>query len=101
MSTNTIDTTTQGMTIDQLRAALAAEQARNRALTAHVSSNRLSFRVSEKGACSVYGLGRFPVTLYREQWERLEAAMPELKAFIIENKAKLTVKERVKAAAAV
>ena len=42
----------------------------------------LEFRVGEKGGVSVYGLGRFPVTLYYEQWTRLLDAAPELKAFL-------------------
>ena len=49
-------------------------------------SGRLEFRVSEKGAVSVYGLGRFPVTLYCEQWERLLAAIDELRAFVAHEK---------------
>ena len=53
----------------------------------------MEFRVSEKGGVSVYGLGRFPVTLYYEQWNRLLAASEELKAFIEENKSKLKMKE--------
>ena len=53
----------------------------------------MEFRVSEKGGVSVYGLGRFPVTLYYEQWTRLLGAAAELKAFIEENKGKLKLKE--------
>ena len=53
----------------------------------------LSFKVSEKGALSVYGLGRFPVTLYREQWVRLLAVADEIKVFIEDNSTKLKVKE--------
>ena len=53
----------------------------------------VSFKVSEKGAVSVYGLGRFPVTLYREQWERLLAAGDQIKAFIADHADKLKVKE--------
>jgi hypothetical protein len=51
-------------------------------------------KVSEKGAVSVYGLQRMPVTLYLEQWERLLAFGDELKAFIQENESKLKRKER-------
>ena len=47
---------------------------------------KLEFRVSEKGGVSVYGLGRFPVTLYCEQWERLLAAVEDLRAFIAHEK---------------
>jgi hypothetical protein len=50
-------------------------------------------KVSDKGALSVYGLGRFPVTLYRGQRERLIEIIPQLQAFIAENSAKLAVKE--------
>lgn len=55
---------------------------------------KLEFRVSEKGGVSVYGLGRFPVTLYREQWQRLLDVAEELRAFIEENKSRLKVKEQ-------
>lgn len=55
-------------------------------------SGTLSLRVSEKGALSVYGLMRFPVSLYREQWERLLAITDEIKAFIVENDKALKVK---------
>jgi len=53
----------------------------------------LSFKVSEKGAVSVYGLGRFPVTLYQEQWTRLLGVTEDLKEFIQQNSSKLKVKE--------
>ncbi|MGH9352919.1 MAG: hypothetical protein ACRD2G_12280 [Terriglobia bacterium] len=54
---------------------------------------RLEFKVSEKGGVSVYGLGRFPVTLYQEQWRKLLDVADELRAFIEENKERLKVKE--------
>ncbi len=53
----------------------------------------LSFRVSEKGAVSVYGLGRFPVTLYQEQWDKLLGHVDELRGFIEANRASLKKKE--------
>jgi hypothetical protein len=56
-------------------------------------SGKLEFRVSEKGGVSVYGMGRFPVTLYYEQWMRLLGAADELRAFIEENKHRLKTKE--------
>jgi ribosome-interacting GTPase 1 len=56
-------------------------------------SGAMEFRVSEKGGVSVYGLGRFPVTLYYEQWTKLLDAVPDLKAFIEENKSKLKLKQ--------
>jgi len=55
-------------------------------------TGRLEFRVSEKGGVSVYGLGRFPVTLYYEQWQRLLGTAEELRTFLEENKSKLKLK---------
>ena len=52
----------------------------------------LDFRVGEKGGVSVYGLGRFPVTLYYEQWIRLLDASEKLREFLEENKSKLKLK---------
>jgi hypothetical protein len=54
----------------------------------------LEFRVSEKGGVSVYGLGRFPVTLYYEQWGRLLEVADKLRKFLDENKSKLKLKEQ-------
>jgi hypothetical protein len=56
-------------------------------------TGELTFKVSEKGAVSVYGLGRFPVTLYQEQWVRLLGVAEDIKTFIQDNSAKLKVKE--------
>jgi ribosome-interacting GTPase 1 len=58
------------------------------------SGGAVSFKVSDKGAVSVYGLGRFPVTLYYEQWQRLLGAAEELRAFLEENKSRLKLKDR-------
>jgi hypothetical protein len=52
----------------------------------------VSLKVSEKGGVSVYGLGRFPVTLYKEQWTRLLAMADDIRAFIKENEPKLKAK---------
>ncbi len=52
----------------------------------------LEFRVGEKGGVSVYGLGRFPVTLYYEQWVRLLDAANDLRSFLEENKSRLKLK---------
>lgn len=60
--------------------------------TARRRTGSLEFRVSEKGGVSVYGLGRFPVTLYYEQWTRLLEAAPQLKEFLAENKSRLKLK---------
>lgn len=54
----------------------------------------LEFRVSEKGGVSVYGLGRFPVTLYYEQWIRLLDSADGLRAFLEENKPRLKLKPK-------
>jgi len=71
--------------LEQLKAENASlKRARNAGIT---------YKVSEKGAVSVYGLGRFPVTLYKEQWERLLAASDQLKAFIADNADRLKVRD--------
>jgi ribosome-interacting GTPase 1 len=57
-------------------------------------SGELSFKVGDKGGVSVYGLGRFPVTLYYEQWNRLLGAAEDLKKFLEENKGRLKLKEQ-------
>jgi hypothetical protein len=72
------------MSKEQLLALVAQLQAQ--------PARKLSLKVSEKGALSVYGMGRFPVTLYREQWERLFSARPEIEAFIKANSATLKAK---------
>jgi hypothetical protein len=54
----------------------------------------VEFRVGEKGGVSVYGLGRFPVTLYYEQWIRLLDASDSLRAFLEENKSRLKLKPK-------
>jgi len=56
------------------------------------SSRGLTMKVSEKGALSVYGLGRFPVTLYKEQWTRLLQSADDIRAFLKENDAQLKTK---------
>jgi hypothetical protein len=65
----------------------------NEALKAQAGKPRdISMKVSEKGAVSIYGLGRFPVTLYKEQWERLLDRADEIRAFIKANDDKLKKK---------
>jgi hypothetical protein len=56
------------------------------------ASRGITLKVSEKGGMSVYGLGRFPVTLYKEQWEKLLDMADELRAFIRENATALKTK---------
>lgn len=64
----------------------------NERLRARRAAGDLTLRVSEKGAVSVYGLGRFPVTLYQEQWEKLLAHTDEIRAFVAENRDRLKKK---------
>jgi len=67
---------------------LARLEAENKALKDQIEQKKpgqLRLKVSEKGALSVYGLGRFPVTLYKEQWRRLLDYAEEMKAFLKEN----------------
>ena len=80
------------MAEEDVQAELARLRAENEALK-QKRSGAVSLKVSEKGAVSVYGLGRFPVTLYQEQWTKLLASADEIKAFIEENRSKLKVKE--------
>jgi hypothetical protein len=77
---------------DDLQAELERLRAENAALKARTSKG-VSLRVSEKGAVSVYGLGRFPVTLYKEQWMKLLEMEEEIRAFIREHEGELKAKE--------
>ena len=79
---------------EDLRAELERLKKENEALkTKKPSRGTMSMKVSEKGALSVYGLGRFPVTLYKEQWQKLLAISEEIKKFIEENDDQLKTKE--------
>ena len=80
------------MAEEDVHSELARLRAENEALKSRRSGN-ISMKVSEKGAVSVYGLGRFPVTLYQEQWAKLLGAAAEIRAFIEENRSQLKVKE--------
>jgi hypothetical protein len=74
---------------------LKAELERVKAENAQLKSRQgraVGLKVSEKGGVSVYGLGRFPVTLYKEQWTKLLAMADEISAFIKENEPKLKAK---------
>ncbi len=79
-------------TEDELKAELARLKAENEALK-NRSNKAVSFKVSEKGGVSVYGMGRFPVTLYKEQWLKLLDLSDDLRRFIAENDSKLKAKE--------
>lgn len=80
------------MSDEAMKAELERLRQENEALKKR-SSKGLSMKVSEKGALSVYGLGRFPVTLYKEQWRKLLDMAEDIKAFISENEAALKTKE--------
>jgi hypothetical protein len=77
---------------EDLRAEVERLKRENEALKARPKS-ALYLKVSEKGAVSVYGLGRFPVTLYQEQWTKLLAMADEIRRFIEENAGRLKTKE--------
>ena len=78
--------------VDDLQAELERLRAENERLKKSGSS-KLAMKVSEKGALSVYGMGRFPVTLYKEQWLRLLAMADDIKAFIEAHAGSLKSKE--------
>lgn len=79
---------------EDLKAELERLKAENEALKSKKNARgTLSMKVSEKGALSVYGMGRFPVTLYKEQWLKLLGIADELKKFIEENDERLKTKE--------
>jgi hypothetical protein len=80
-------------TEEELQAEIERLRAENANLKKPATRGQMSLRVSEKGALSVYGLGRFPVTLYREQWEKLLGMADEIKQFIQDNDSSLKRKE--------
>jgi hypothetical protein len=75
-----------------LKAELERLRAENQALK-NQGGRGVSLRVSEKGGVSVYGLGRFPVTLYKEQWLKLLEMADQIRDFIRENEGKLKIKQ--------
>jgi hypothetical protein len=77
---------------EDLKAEIDRLRAENEVLK-KPARGQMSMKVSEKGGLSVYGLGRFPVTLYREQWEKLLAMSDQIRNFIKENDSTLKKKE--------
>jgi hypothetical protein len=75
-------------TVEELMAKIAALEA-----AAKQPARALTLKVSEKGALSIYGLGRFPITLYLSQFDKLNAAWSDVVAFVDANRARFTVKE--------
>lgn len=80
------------MSDEELRAELERLRAENEKLK-NKGVRGLSLKVSEKGGVSLYGVGRFPVTLYKEQWRKILDMAPEIDAFIKENESQLKAKE--------
>jgi len=78
---------------EELRAEIEKLRSENEALKKKPVRGQISLKVSEKGALSVYGLGRFPVTLYREQWDKLLGIADEIREFIRENESTLKKKD--------
>jgi hypothetical protein len=85
METTMTDQATMQAELERLKAENAALKAR--------TARGVSLKVSEKGAVSVYGLGRFPVTLYKEQWVKLLDMSDDIRAFIRDNEVSLKAKE--------
>jgi len=81
------------MSDDDLQAELERLRAENERLRGQ-RARGVTLKVSEKGGVSVYGLGRFPVTLYKEQWAKLLDMADEIRAFITEHEALLKAKEK-------
>ena len=79
------------MSEEDLKAELERLRAENEKLK-QKTARAVSLKVSEKGGVSVYGLGRFPVTLYKEQWVKLLDMADEIRAFIKENEPRLKAK---------
>ena len=80
------------MSDEELKAELERLRRENAALRRRASSG-IRIKVSEKGAVSIYGMGRFPVTLYKEQWLKLLDMADEIRAFIAANESQLKAKE--------
>ena len=80
------------MSTDEMKALLEQLQAENDKLK-KAKTVGISMKVSEKGALSLYGVGRFPVTLYREQWVKVLAMKDKIEAFMLANAAQLKTKE--------
>jgi len=83
------------MAEESIEAKLARLEAENQALKQQVERKpgELRLKVSEKGGLSIYGLGRFPVTLYKEQWNRLLEHADEIREFLKANDQQLKAKQ--------
>jgi hypothetical protein len=81
------------MADDTVQTELERLRAENEALKGRAAKG-MTLKVSEKGAVSIYGLGRFPVTLYKEQWEKLLGIADDIRTFLTEHEAELKTKEK-------
>jgi len=81
------------MADDTVQAELERLRAENEALKRRAAKG-VTLKVSEKGAVSLYGLGRFPVTLYQEQWEKILDMAKDIRVFIAEHEDELKTKEK-------
>jgi hypothetical protein len=89
---NVLDTGRIYMSEEVLKAELERLRSENASLKKGAATG-IRMKVSEKGALSIYGMGRFPVTLYKEQWLKLLDMATEIRTFIAENDAQLKTKE--------
>ena len=80
------------MSDEEMKAELERLRSENVALKKGASSG-IRIKVSEKGAVSTYGMGRFPVTLYKEQWLKLLGMSSDIRAFIAANETQLKTKD--------
>lgn len=80
------------MADDDVQRELERLRAENERLRTRRGAGEVTMRVSEKGGVSIYGLGRFPVTLYQEQWDKLLAHADEIRTFIATNRDRLKKK---------
>lgn len=80
-------------TAEEKLARLEAENRKLREQMEQKKPGQLSLKIGEKGGLSLYGLGRFPVTLYKEQWHRLLDFTDEIRQFLKDNDGKLKAKE--------
>lgn len=97
MSNNNVKPSTNNDSLAEMAKRIRELEEANAKLKANMSrGGKLSLKVSEKGALSVYGMGRFPVTLYKSQWETLlaEATVGTIKEFIKVHETELKTKEQ-------
>ena len=81
------------MSEENMKAEIERLKAENEALKKTKKPGTLSMKVSEKGALSIYGMGRFPVALYKEQWTKLLTIADDIKQFIADHDHELKAKD--------